>query len=460
MKIKLLILTTVIILLSIGCSKNVVETVEIIEPQYKQYPALPESKPTQIAMRSFINGDFAASQGDFVNGLRVLRVAANQDTMSFMIKKRILDTMLAKAQSDPGIIPEAVTYAEDMYSKNLYDNDVLISMAQAYLLNNQPEDALRIYNLKLEYKPEGQDYLRIFVIKAKYLKDMSISDLDKAYEFSNNNPRLIMTIANLRAQFDPEGTIIMLNDAISTNFESQLLDLLINLLEKKGAEDSIVKVLSENISNLSEFQKGILIEVHYNKENFPEIIKHFDYYYDTNELQIQKYLFFACIGKDHLLLLDKIYARLVNNPDIEAEDVEILSLMAAESCWLDRNPEKTAEYLCKIDEFSFIHDFFIKRFVSKFSVEEKTTLEYLVRILSENGLDQSLEDFLIARNYYLNDNHEMALEYAKKVDPKVLVKHHIVSALALIALQSGDDVEWAKKLFDMSSDEETISVND
>jgi tetratricopeptide (TPR) repeat protein len=413
-----------------------------------------------MAVQFFVQGDYAASQGDLVNGLRLLKIAATMDSTSFMIKKRILEVMLDMAQQVNETIPEVLVYAQEMFINNLYDSDVLVSLAQAYLLNNLPEDALTTYDLKLTHDPQGEDYLRIFVIKAKYLKQLDYTLLDKAYELSNNNTMLIRAIADIRSQFQPDQTVDMIKDALENNFDVSLMDIALKILENKQDEETILDLLNKHISSLAEYQKGILIEIQYNRKEFEKIVSNFDLFYDTNELQIQKYLFFACIGKDHLYLLDRIYDRLVSNPDITPVDIEVVTMMAAESWWMTRNPEKTAEYLAKHKDFGYVHEFFIKRFISDFSDEEVRNIDYLLSLLSDKGMNQSYEDFLFARKYYLNEDSLKAYSYARKVDPKVLVGTNLVSALAIIYLQSGDDIEGANKLFSLRSEEETISINE
>ncbi|MBN2829045.1 MAG: hypothetical protein JXR56_01860 [Candidatus Cloacimonetes bacterium] len=462
MRFKAIIVFLIILLTVYGCSRNktVSEATSEGISLLKSYPELPESHPSPMAIQFFVQGDYASSQGDYTNGLRLLKISATMDTSSVMIQKRILEVMLDMAQENNEIVPEVLDYAKRIYNQGYFDSDVLVNIAQAYLLNNEPEEAVSIYELKLEYEPKGEDYLRIFVIKAKYLRKMDTDLLDKAYKLSGNNANLIRTIAEIRSQFEPDKTIEMLQDAIKKSYDTSLMDVLLKLLESKQDEDAIIMLLTGYISNLAEYQKGILIELLYNRKDFEEIVRNFDVYYDTNELQIQKYLFFACIGEDHLYLLDKIYNRLTLNPDVTSEDIEISTVMASESWWMTRNPEKTAFYLSKHKEFGFVHEFFIKRFISSYSEEEERSYEYLLSILSDYGIDQSLEDFLFARKYYLNDESSTAYAYAKKVNPQKLVSYNLVLALAIIYLQCGDDIEGANKLFAMRSSEEELSINE
>ncbi len=462
---KKLTILLVFILALVACSNNKLQKVQSIEevvtePQRPSYPAIPLSNPTPMSLRFYAQGDMAATQGDYANGLKLLKIAMSIDSTSVSIKQRLVEVMLDSAQAEPELLSEALKIAEEIYNQGFFNSDTLTSLAQLYLHNNQTEKALAIYEVKLEHDPQGEDYFRVFVINAKYLKNVQLELLDKAYEMSRNNHLLIKSIAEVRAVWQQAETIAMLKDSLDKSYHPTIMELLIRMLSQNKDEQGLVDALEKHISSISEFQRGILIELLYQQEKFEKIVEDFDYYYDTNEAQIQRYLFSSCVGKDHLFLMDKIYDKLIVHEDFDDEDRDIFSLMAAESWWIIRNQEKAASYLAEIKDFAIVHDFFIKRFISNFSQEEEDNIDYLLLSLNQYGVEQDYIDFLFARKYYLQDANALAYEFAKKVNPELLKKYNLVSTLAVIYLHCGDDVETSDRLFDLRNDEETLRKNE
>ncbi len=460
---KFVLIVSVIVALS-ACSANKMNgektAVSNSEADNLVYPTIPLSKPNPMSLKFFAQGDMAATQGDVHNGIKLLKIASSIDTSSVFIKQRLVEVLLENAQAEKEMIQEALDLAESIYNEGYFNSETLTSLSQAYLFNQQPDEALRIYDVKLKYDPQGEDYFRMFVINAKYLKNVDFKLLDKAYELSNNNPLLIKSIAEVRSVWQPKETIAMLQDSLDKSYHPALMELLIRMLSQNKDEDGLITILEKHISDITEFQKGILIELLYQKEEYEKIVADFDYYYDTNEAQIQRYLFSSCVGKEHLILLDKIYDRLITHEDFTQSDRDIFSLMAAESWWMIRNQESTAKYLSRVGDFAIVHDFFIKRFISDFSQEEKDNIDYLLLSLSQYGVNQGYVDFLFARKYYLAEAKSSAYDYAKKVDPELLRESNLISVLAVIYLQCGDDIKMADKLFDMRSETETLSRNE
>ncbi len=418
-----------------------------------QPPVVPISSTSALEATQYYNlAEFNYQQKKLNEALDNLRQAEALDPSSVAIRNRITEILLELAMDDSQYTPQVIQTATIYYQDGFRSKEILASLADAYFLNSQPDQGIRIFRELIQIDPSALNLYKFYLLQYQYADKEEPELLERALEKSWDNERLVLLLAGQLKGFNPLRAEEIMRKAWHKWQDDQALVELVNILREEGKSQELIDLLiqlMEEERDIYGWMRETLLRNIFALEKHETIVENYRWFLDSQEdlTDTRILIFWAAEQTDADSLLVEMCDQLVDSHTLTmVNEDRYLSVTAG--MFLEKGDVgHAAQYLSNIHAPAMVEDRLILFLEEDEGDSTHVVTQKLIDQLQTIAPDDSLHALLMARQE-AELNPQASLEWLNKIDHGYILRNDLtlhISQLYVTADQPQPAIEAIRR---------------
>lgn len=435
---KKIYLWLIIIVVLAGCTANP-------DPE----PVKTQKKLNHTSLYYYSMAETAVQNGNITSAVSLFNKADSYERDNIYIKSRLINVLSQQALATPDIYEEIITLGEEYVSRDLYDNDILLNLAEAYNRTGDYLAAEKYIKMAIEKKATMRLYTSYFIFQLTHASSPDISLLEKALEQPWTEKENVILVADLYRNIDVLKCIAILDSALTIWEDEELFGLELSLLETLKKDDESIERLEKRIAkdpSTSDDLKLYLLGLYFKNHHFDKIYEQRKLCEDIGSDQSLRYLFLAALTLNDLdtsLSVARKLEEMGDSPEnLKSTFYAYFSyLLFRKNLW-----EESAEKLNFSNDINLILDLIAEN--GLIIDTERANVDTLMNFINEKQINPDFNNFLSGYVYSILEDQESSNSYLEKVSLEYLKANDLLLTIAITYLNNSGNELKAKEFLD------------
>ncbi|MDA3813235.1 MAG: hypothetical protein PF570_03170 [Candidatus Cloacimonetes bacterium] len=405
-------------------------------------------EPNFVAENYFLFGQAAMQQNDFENAIKLYHKAVEADSNNVYLKETLIQSLALKAYFDKSANSDVIEIGKTFCEGNVKSEKIYTIMAESYRIEQQNERAKECYKKAIKIKPTMRNLTAYYFFQQNTKPPADIKLLRKAIKLPWDEEQIVLSIAELYNEINPEKSLEILRQAYKKWSDEVSLTPLLNAYEKLGLQDKVLELIQQHLDNdrlLSDQIKTYLIGRYFALEMYDEILENKGLCFEVGTHDILKYLFFSAIRKNDINTGIRAGHTIEESGELSEEFASSFYTYFADLFLSANNITEAANYLIKADDINTIHSYIFEIDLSKNTERKEKIYKLLLQYLNITE-DKAKANYLLGIFHTEFEEKEIALEYLDKLPASFIIENELNLMVALAYIQNALDIPKARSL--------------
>ncbi len=405
-------------------------------------------QPNFVAENYFLFGQAAMQQNDFENAIKLYHKAVEADSNNVYLKETLIQTLALKAYFDKSVNSDVIEIGKTFCDGNVKSEKIYTIMAESYRIEQQNGMATECYKKAIKIKPTMRNLTAYYFFQQNTKPPADIKLLKKAIKLPWDEEQIVLSIAELYSEIDPEKSLEILRQAYRKWSDEASLTPLLTAYEKLGLQDKVLELIQQHLDNdrlLSDPIKTYLIGRYFALEMYDEILENKGLCFEVGTNDILKYLFFSAIRKNDINTGIMAGHAIEESGELTEEFASSFYTYFTDLFLSANDFIEAANYLTKADDINTIHSYIFEVDLSK-NIEQKEKIYKLLLQYLNISEDKTKANYLLGIFHTEFEEKEIALEYLDKLPNIFINENELNLMVALAYIQNALDIPKARSL--------------
>ena len=418
------------LLLLFGCAHNV---------EHSKIERVNEHPPNLAQSANYFSlAQAALEKKDFETALMLLKKADEAYPANIYVKENLFSVLNLLGFFNPDYRRELISLGEKYYAENHYSENILLTVAQNYYLQEDFKNAEKFFRLAIRTKPtlENLTALYLFEKEVKPPPDSTLLSQAENLAWNDDDKDNVISLAEIYENKNPRKAEEILQKAYAFWDDETTLRSLISVYEKENKNEEITSLIQQRLDthkSVSDKLKKYLIAHYYLQDDYDKILLNRKLCFEIGTTDILKYLFFAAVLKEDFELAAKT-GSLIENAEDQLPDELKPSFKAyyGEVLYFQNQPQKALEYFLKTDDIHLLLNIF--KDLAMNPEKDETKLKSLLQSFLEQKENKNFANFLCGYTFSLLEDNQNAEKLLDKVSADFIKENNLYFTAAMAYL--------------------------